>query len=453
MKETKPTLLIVDDDEEIRTQMKWALAKDYEIVTAGDRSQALEMFLSSKPVVTLLDLGLPPSINDPTEGLAALSEMSEADDSAKIIIISGQGERENAIRAIGMGAYDFISKPVDMDELKLVLRRCFYVSELENEVQELREDSSAKVFEGMIAGSPEMHGQFKMIRKVAKSDAPVLILGESGTGKEMVANAIHRQSSLSDGPFVAINCNAIPENLIESELFSHEKGTFTNADSQRKGLIEGAEGGTLFLDEIGELPLSVQVKLLRFLQEKRLQRVGGRTELKIDARVVAATNANLEEAVSQGSFREDLYYRLAVVVLRLPPLRERGNDVSVLAQTFLQQFAEESGKKTLSFAKEAIRAIIRHPWPGNVRELKNRVQRAVIMAEGKRIGGDDLELKMEEEQTKVTLKVARENLEREMVQKALRSHAGTITAAAAELGISRPTFYELMDRLDIPRGS
>ena len=305
----------------------------------------------------------------------------------------------------------------------------------------------------MIAGSPEMHGQFKMIRKVAKSDAPVLILGESGTGKEMVANAIHRQSSLSDGPFVAINCNAIPENLIESELFGHEKGTFTNADSQRKGLIEGAEGGTLFLDEIGELPLSVQVKLLRFLQEKRLQRVGGRTELKIDARVVAATNANLEEAVSQGSFREDLYYRLAVVVLRLPPLRERGDDVSVLAQTFLQQFAEESGKKTLSFAKEAIRAIIRHPWPGNVRELKNRVQRAVIMAEGKRIGGDDLELKMEEEQTKVTLKVARENLEREMVQKALRSHAGTITAAAAELGISRPTFYELMDRLDIPRGS
>ena len=314
MKETKPTLLIVDDDEEIRTQMKWALAKDYEIVTAGDRSQALEMFLSSKPVVTLLDLGLPPSINDPTEGLAALSEMSEADDSAKIIIISGQGERENAIRAIGMGAYDFISKPVDMDELKLVLRRCFYVSELENEVQELREDSSAKVFEGMIAGSPEMHGQFKMIRKVAKSDAPVLILGESGTGKEMVANAIHRQSSLSDGPFVAINCNAIPENLIESELFGHEKGAFTGAIKNKVGRMEEADGGTVFLDEIGDMSRPLQAKLLRVLEDGTFTRVGGNQELQVNVRLIAATNRDIVEGIRGNQLREDELDRQTIEV-------------------------------------------------------------------------------------------------------------------------------------------
>ena len=303
----------------------------------------------------------------------------------------------------------------------------------------------------MLGSSPQMQAVFSFIRKVAASTAPVLILGESGTGKEMAALAIHRRSPRKKGPFVPINCNAIPENLLESELFGHEKGAFTGAHMQRKGLIENAAGGTLFLDEIGDLPLPIQVKLLRFLQDQTFQRVGGRQEIKIDTRVVAATNLNLKQAVAEGRFREDLYYRLAVVVLALPPLKERGDDIGLLATEFLQRYSVRNSKSGLVFTPETLRAINRHAWPGNVRELQNRIQRAVIMASGKRVTVADLELEGLEPLPLSTLREAREEVEKELVEQALRRHAGKITAAALELGISRPTFYELMDKLGIPR--
>lgn len=449
---TKSTLLIVDDDEEIRTQMKWALTEDYSVLVASDRQEALELVKSDEPLVILLDLGLPPNPNDTKEGFAALSEILQWKASAKVIIVSGQGEKENARHAVAMGAYDFLCKPVDIEELRMVLRRCIYLAELEDEYRQLQQNQKPKVFEGMIAGSSEMQSVFASIHKVAKSNAPVLVLGESGTGKEMVANAIHYQSERKKSPFIAINCSAIPENLIESELFGHEKGTFTGAEKQRKGIIEGAEGGTLFLDEIGDLPAAVQVKLLRFLQEKTFQRVGGREELKVDARIVAATHVDLEKNVKEGKFREDLYFRLAVVILNLPPLRNRGDDVSLLAKEFLDKFAEENGKENLVFAPEALNAIINHSWPGNVRELQNRTQRAVIMAENKRITKADMELAGTMNDSSIgTLKEAKEKLEHTMIEQALKIYNGKISAVAKALGISRPTLYELMDRLEIKK--
>jgi two-component system NtrC family response regulator len=449
---TKPTLLIVDDDEDIRVQMKWALAEDYEVVMAGDRAAALAAFAAGSPVVTLLDLGLPPRPNDPEEGLAALSALLARDPLAKVIVVSGQGDKQNALRAVGAGAYDFLCKPVDMDELKFVLQRSVYLAELEREYQAMQEGGRAAVFEDMLGSSSQMQAVFTFIRKVAPTSAPVLILGESGTGKEMVAQAIHRRSAKRDGPFVAISCNTIPEALLESELFGHEKGSFTGAHTQRKGRIETAAGGTLFLDEIGELPPPVQVKLLRFLQEKTFQRVGGRQEIQSDTRVIAATNADLQDCVAKGTFREDLYFRLAVVVVKVPPLRGRGDDIGLVAKEFLRRYAADHGKPGLSFAPDALRAIIQYHWPGNVRELQNRVQRAVIMAEGRRVTANDLELT---DQLSVlppqTLKEAREHVERELIQDALRRHGGKITAAALELGISRPTLYELMEKLGIAR--
>ena len=449
----KPKLLIVDDDEEIRTQMKWGLGRDYDILLAANRAQALDVFRSEHPAVTMLDLGLPPHPNDPTEGLAALSEMLEANRFAKIIIVSGQGEKENALQAVGAGAYALLCKPVDLNSLRFQLQRCFYVSGLEREHRELQQTLGvADSFEGMIGRGPQMQGVFGLIRKVAPVSAPVLLLGESGTGKEMAALAIHRRSPRKGGPFVPINCNAIPENLLESELFGHEKGSFTGADRDRKGLIESAAGGTLFLDEIGELPSPIQVKLLRFLQEQNFQRVGGRQLLRADVRVVAATNADLKQRISAGEFREDLYFRLAVVVIHLPPLRTREDDIVLVAQTFLKRYATLNGRAGLSFALDATRVLARHPWPGNVRELQNRVQRAVIMADGKRISVDDLELnETAEAMPTFSLKEARENVEREMILSALKRCGGKISAAASELGVSRPTLYELMEKLGITR--
>jgi two-component system, NtrC family, response regulator len=446
----KPTLLIVDDDEEIRTQMKWALTRDYEVLQAGDRIAAIEQFRSAKPAVVLLDLGLPPRPTTPEEGLATLTELLAHDPQAKVVIISGQGEKTNALRAVGAGAYDFLGKPVEMEELKLLLKRCFHVALLEREYREMQQKLEADTFDGILGSSARMQAVFESIRKVATVDAPVLILGESGTGKEMTARSIHRRSARRDGPFVAINCSAIPESLMESELFGHEKGAFTGAHVQRKGRIESAHGGTLFLDEIGEIPLPIQVKLLRFLQERVIERVGGRQEIQVDTRVLAATHVDLKKGMATGTFREDLFYRLAVVQIVLPPLRDRENDIALLANAFLQQSARESGKNALAFAPEAIRAIQRHTWPGNVRELQNRVRRAVIMGGTKRMTAQDLELEAAAA-TGVTLKEARETLEREMLQQALRKHAGKITAAATELGISRPTFYELMDKLGIQK--
>lgn len=451
MNEAKAKLLIVDDDEEIRTQMKWALSDGYEVVAASDRAEALEVWRSAHPDVTLLDLGLPPKPNEPGEGLATINEILALNPAAKIIVVSGQGEKQNAMEAVGAGAYDFLCKPLEMDELKLILRRCLYVTNLETSYRELEKQRQPDSFEEMIGASSEMQGVFAYIRKVAVTNAPVLLLGESGTGKELAALAIHRRSPREDGPFVAINCNGIPENLLESELFGHEKGAFTGAHMQRKGLIETAANGTLFLDEIGELPPPIQVKLLRFLQEQRFQRVGGRQEIQIDTRVIAATNADLKVGISEGKFREDLYFRLAVVVIHLPALRERGDDVSVLAREFLQRYAAQNNKRNLAFSPDALRALYRHSWSGNVRELQNRVKRAVIMADGKRLTAGDLELSDLSETAPATLKEAREAVEKEVVLNALKRHQGKITSAAAELGISRPTLYELMEKLGIGR--
>jgi two-component system NtrC family response regulator len=447
----KPQLLIVDDDKEIRTQMRWALAEQYTVAQAGDREAAMELFGSTRPSVVLLDLGLPPHPNSPEVGLAILSEMLGVDPRVKIVIVSGQGEKENTLMAIGAGAYDFLSKPVDMDELKQLLKRCFHVALLEREFREMKQQLQGDTFEGMLGSSPSMQSVFDSIRKVATTDASVLILGESGTGKELTARAIHHRSARKEGPFVAINCSAIPESLLESELFGHEKGAFTGAHVQRKGRIEQAVGGTLFLDEIGEIPLPIQVKLLRYLQEQCIERVGGREEITVDARVIAATNANLQEGMSGGTFREDLYYRLAVVELLLPPLREREGDIELLAQSLLQSFASENGKTGLSFDKKTLSAIKRYAWQGNVRELQNRIKRAVIMSEGKRLTLEDLELPSMSAPSGVSLKEAKESLERKMVEQALQKHSGKIAPAASELGISRPTFYELMEKLGIQK--
>src|SRR5215813_4477341 len=390
MSNMKPRILIVDDDEAIRTQMKWALSEHYEIHFAEDRKAAAEAFVANSPAATLLDLGLPPRPNECDEGLRVLSDILAIDNTAKVIIISGQSEKQNAIEAVGSGAYDFLCKPVQMEELRLLLRRCIHVAELEKEYHKLQQSQHLDVFEDMLGTSPQMQAVFASIRKVAVTNAPVLLLGESGTGKEMAAAAIHRCSTRKEGPFVAINCNAIPENLLESELFGHEKGAFTGAHVQRKGLLETACGGTLFLDEIGELPAAIQVKLLRFLQEQRLQRVGGRQEIQVDTRLVAATNADLQQMIQKGKFREDLYFRLAVVTIRILALRERGEDILLLANEFLRRYATQEDRSSLMFAPDGLRAIERYSWPGNVRELQNRVRRAVIMASGTRVNANDL---------------------------------------------------------------
>ncbi len=455
----KPKVLIIDDDEEIRTQMKWAVAAEYDVALAGDRVEALARFREQGPQVVLLDLGLPPSPNDTTEGMAVLAGLLALDRSTKVIIISGQSDRENAVRAIGAGAYDFLCKPVDVEQLRLLLQRCVFVSDLENEYRNLQNEARPDMFEGILGRSAKMQEVFKTVEKVAKASAPILILGESGTGKEMIANAIHRRSPFKNKPFVAINCNAIPENLIESELFGYEKGAFTGATSQRIGLIETAAGGTLFLDEIGDLPPPVQVKLLRFLQEKRIQRVGGRKEIEVDARVLAATHVDLTKAIAEGRFREDLYFRLAVVVCKLPALRERGEDVVLLAKDFLDRFGKQHGRDDLSFDPQALTAISRASWPGNVRELQNRIHRAVIMADEGRISLEDLELAETRSEgpgigTPVGgagLKEAREQVEREMLLQAFDRNGRNISATAKELGVSRPTIYELMNKLGISK--
>jgi len=448
----KPKLIIVDDDEEIRTQMKWALAQEYEIYLVGDRAGALDVSKEHRPPVALLDLGLPPHPATAEEGLAALSDMLAINQFAKIIIISGQGENANALQAIGAGAYDFLTKPVEVEELKIILKRAFHLATLERDYRWLQSHIQNETFEGLVGNSPQIQQVFSLIRKVATSDVPVLILGESGTGKEMAALAIHNRSPRKDGPFVAINCSAIPETLLESELFGHEKGAFTGAHMQRKGRIETSSGGTLFLDEIGEIPLQLQVKLLRFLQEQRIERVGGRQEIQVDTRVIAATNVDLKKAIAGGRFREDLYYRLAVVTLNLPALRDRTGDVYLLAQEFLRRNVQASGKDVLTFSQDALRALKTYSWPGNVRELENRVKRAVIMAEGKRLRAEDLELEsFSGSPGSLNLKDAREAAERDVIQHALRRHSGKISAAATELGISRPTLYELMEKLGIAK--
>ena len=449
-----PTLLIVDDDEEIRTQLKWGLSEDYDVIQAADRKAALEKFRVYRPLVVLLDLGLPPSPNGPDEGLAALSDILDIVPTTKVVIASGQDERANTLSAIGAGAYDFLPKPVDMDELQLLLKRCFQVAQLEREFNQFKQQFQEDTFEGMLGASRAMQVAFDSIGKVANTQASVMILGESGTGKEIAARAIHQRSEHSQGPFVAINCSAIPETLLESELFGHEKGSFTGAHAQHIGKIEQSEGGTLFLDEIGEVPLQTQVKLLRFLQEGYIERVGGRETIPVNARILAATNADLKQGMIDGTFREDFYYRLAVVELKLPALRERDDDVFLIAQSLLQRFGTENNKPSLTFSKRSVKAMASHQWSGNVRELQNRIRRAVIMCEGKSISPADLELDdgiSANFGTAMTLKDAKEKLEKEMTESALQRNNGKITGAANELGISRPTLYEMIERYGIER--
>jgi two-component system NtrC family response regulator len=448
----KPKLLIIDDDAAVRAELQEILAEEYDIFQAENRVTALEMFRAARPLVVLLDLGLPPLAGNPEEGLAVLSVLLSLDRQVKVVVLTGADEKKNAIRAVGSGAYHFLSKPIPVDELKFMLKRCFYVAQLEREYGELQKMLGTESFEGMQGASLRMRPIFDVIRKVATADAPVLILGESGTGKEMVARAVHRQSHRKHGPFVAINCGAIPAALLESELFGHEKGSFTGAHAQRQGRIEMANDGTLFLDEIGEIPLPLQVKLLRFLQEQTIERVGGRQSLPVNARVVAATNVNLKKAIAENVFREDLYYRLAVVQVTLPPLRERDSDIHLLAQYFLNRFATEANKPHLTFDQEALRSINKHTWPGNVRELENCIRRAVIMAEGQRIVAADLDLSASaNDATFVTLKEARETVERQLILQALEKHGGKVTPAAAELGVNRQSLYELMEKLEIKR--
>lgn len=446
----KPKLLIVEDDSSIATQMKWALAKDYEIFLAEDRASALEILIKEQPPVVTLDLGLPPYPGEVKEGFMALTEMLSQDGFVKVVIITGQGEKDHALKAIGEGAYDFFCKPIQIEELKVVLGRAFYVSKLEREHCELQQLLSGESFEGMLGTSPQMQEVFSSIRKVATTEVPVLIAGESGTGKELVARAIHRNSSRKEGPFVIINCSAIPETLLESELFGHEKGAFTGAHIQRKGRFEMAQGGTLFLDEIGELSLPLQVKLLRFLQEQKIERVGGREPIVVDTRVLAATNKDLTQALKEGKFREDLYYRLRVVTVSLPPLRERGEDILLLATSLLQRYVHENKKKITGFTPQAIQTLKTYSWPGNVREIENRIKRAVIMAEGQKVTPADMELDfLYSKYEGKGLKGAWETLEKDLIQNALSKNKGNIAKTAEELGVSRPTLYNLMEKLGI----
>lgn len=432
--------------------MKWGLAQEYEVFDAGDRLRALQALTKESPDLVTLDLGLPPDPDGVAEGFSLLAEILEQNSLTKIIVITGREEREHALRAIEDGAYDYFCKPIQMEELKVILRRALHVFQLEYENVELQRRLNADSFEGMLGSSPQMQEVFTKIRKVATSDVPVLILGESGTGKELAARAIHQLGSIKRSSFIAINCGAIPKDLLESELFGYEKGAFTGANAQRKGRIESAQGGTLFLDEIGNLPLDLQVKLLRFLQEHRLVRVGGREEINVDARIISATNSDLNEAMTEGRFRDDLYYRLGVVIISLPPLREREGDIPVLAKALLAKFAAGVGKKVKGFTTQALTALESNSWPGNVRELENRIKRAVIMADGSKLTPADLELEAVPTRYQgLGLKDAREVLERELVQRALKKHDGNITQTAAELGISRPTLYELMEKLGIPK--
>ncbi|MCL5966416.1 MAG: PEP-CTERM-box response regulator transcription factor [Deltaproteobacteria bacterium] len=451
----KPIVLIVEDEEAIRTQLKWALSDDYELLMAGDRPAAVDLKKKKNPTLVLLDLGLPPSPRGGEEGLKALSEILLCDPAAKVVVVTGNQEKEIAMRAVGLGAFDFFTKPAEMGEVKVVLRRALHIAGLEKGAA-AGPDGAGGFGAGEIVGrSPQMEKIYAVIRKVAATDAPVLVEGESGTGKELVAKAIHRSGPDGGaGPFVIINCGAIPRELLESELFGHEKGSFTGADIQRKGKIEYAAGGTLFLDEIGELPLGLQVKILRFLQEYEIERVGGRETIRVKARVIAATHRDLEKEMREGRFREDLYYRLGVVAIRVPPLRERGEDVAILASHFLARFSEAYRKPIKGFSPSALAAIRSYPWPGNVRELENKVKRAVIMSDGRLLTAEDLAIPAitgDRNGAGDSLRDVRSRVEREHVVKVLARCGWNISKAATELGVSRPTLHDLIKKYGITR--
>lgn len=448
----KTALLVVEDDPDLRDQMRWALEDSYEVHLAGTAREALALMKRERPPLVMLDLGLPPHPDEAVEGLALLDGLLSVDRLAKVIVVTGNSDRANALGAIERGAYDFIQKPVQLDTLRIILQRAAYLYQLEVENRRLQQQKVRDGFQGILGTSAPMQQLFDTIRRVAASDLSVLIVGESGTGKELVARAIHKESGRRDGPFVAINCGAIPETLLESELFGHEKGAFTGAHVQRKGRIEMAQGGTLLLDEVGELPLSLQVKLLRFLQEQRIERVGGRESIPVDARVIAATNVNLTEALEKGQFRKDLFYRLSVVQIRVPPLREREEDLLYLAQAFMLRYREELNARVNGFSDEAREAIQAYRWPGNVRELENRIKRAVVMAQGPLLQPADLELPGVQQPTAfITLRQARSQLEKTLIRQALARTNGNVTRAAEELGISRQALHESMHKYGLDK--
>lgn len=450
--EQRPVLLIVEDDPGLQAQLKWAY-EDFDVVIAGDRSAALTLLRSEEPAVVTLDLGLPPDPDGTTEGFAVLDEIMALRPQTKVIVASGHGARESALRAIAKGAYDFYQKPVDIDALGLIVRRALHLSRIEAENRTLATRSSEdnKVLGRMITAAPEMIKVARTIERVANTNVSVMLLGASGTGKELLARGLHDASGRSRGEFVAINCAAIPENLLESELFGHEKGAFTGAVKTTEGKIEQASGGTLFLDEVGDIPLQLQVKLLRFLQERTIERIGGRRSIEVDTRIVCATHQNLEAMIGEGRFREDLYYRLAEIVIRIPGLAERPGDATLLAKTFAMRFAKEMNPQVKGLAPDALAAIDGWNWPGNVRELENRVKRAVIMADGKLITAADLDLPQgtEQEDSPLNLKTAREATDRKVIRHALARSEGNISSTARLLGISRPTLYDLLKQYDL----
>jgi putative PEP-CTERM system response regulator len=439
-------LLIVEDDAGLQRQLRWAY-DDYEVIVAGDRREAIDAMRAEEPAVVTLDLGLPPDPDGVSEGFATLAEILRLKPDTKVIVASGHGARESALRAIAEGAWDFYQKPIDIDALGLIVARAFHVYALEEENRRLA-TASREALGGLITAAPEMLKVTSMIERVANADVSVMLLGASGTGKEVLARGLHEKSGRK-GQFVAINCAAIPETLLESELFGHEKGAFTGAVKTTEGKIELADGGTLFLDEIGDVPLPLQVKLLRFLQERVIERVGGRKPIAVDTRIVCATHQDVDAMVASGAFREDLYYRLAEIIVRIPSLAERTGDPVLLAKHFLHHYAKTMNRPITGLSPDALSAIDAWGWPGNVRELENRMKRAVIMADGKSVTAIDLDLAERDTPDPINLKAVRESADRKAIRHALARAEGNISNTAKLLGISRPTLYDLLKNYDL----
>ncbi len=449
MSEHKPILLVVEDDPGLQKQIRWSL-EDYDVQLAADRESALNQIRRFEPAVVLLDLGLPPFPDSAEEGLASLQQIIMLAPATKIIVVTGNQDRANAVKAINQGAYDFYQKPFDPQILGMIIARAFRVHALEQENRVLQQRQPDEAMQGIVTGAAEMLKVCRTVEKVAPSNATVLLLGESGTGKELLARAVHQLSTRATERFVAINCAAIPDALLESELFGYEKGAFTGASKQTVGKIEYASKGTLFLDEIGDLPLPLQAKLLRFLQERVIERLGGRGEIPVDVRVVGATHQNLEALIQAGSFRQDLYYRLSEISVMIPPLRARQGDAALLAHAFLEKFSQQQNRALKGFTPEAIDAIESYPWPGNVREMENVIKRAVIMAESGQISALDLGLKADAgESQPLNLRQVRDEAERRAVVRALGRTNGNIVQAAELLGVSRPTLYDLLNRFGL----
>lgn len=446
---SKPYLLVVDDDSGIRDQLTW-IFEDYEVVSAENREVAIKQLRRYEPAVVTLDLGLPPMAHGCEEGMETLKEILQLAPLTKVIMVTGQNEKVIAMEAISLGAYDFYTKPIEPDTLCLIVKRAFYLQSLESERKKFFENVYIPKIPGFLTASHQMGQVCRMVEKVAPNNVTTLLFGESGTGKEILAKGLHDLSPRKDKPFIAINCAAIPENLLESELFGYERGAFTGAHKQTKGKIELAQGGTLFLDEIGDLPLALQPKLLRFLQERVIERLGGREKIEVDVRVVSATHQDLRSLMHAQQFREDLYYRLAEVTIQIPPLRERTEDILVLANLFLRNYREECSKTVKRFSQVAIEQMMAYGWPGNVRELENKVKRAVIMAEGNEISVEDLDLPTSENiEDSFNLKSIKYKVEKEAIQKALALSQGNVSKAAEVLGITRPTLYNLMEKIGI----